>query len=268
MKQNRNTHSLTCPEKILKQNEPPEARTELIVPVRQIAEISNEWSEGQIVRRNGVKTITVRADVQRTMLAYKVLIDLKKELNEMQPGKGISISYGGEEETQIETFIPMGVALGVSIVLIFFILLFQFKTISYAFLIMTTMPLSLLGAGLGLWFTGYPFGITAFVGIISLMGIVVRNGIILIDYAIELQKRDGLTVYEAALAAGKRRLRPIFLTSFAAAVGVVPMILSGSSLWGPLGAVVCFGLLVSMLLTLLVLPALYYISFDRTKKTN
>lgn len=234
------------------------------VPVRQIAQISNEWGEGQIVRRNGVKTITVRADIQRVKLAYKVLADLKEEINEIDTGAGVNIAYGGEEESQLETFVPMAVALGVSIFLIFFILLFQFKKISYAFLIMTTMPLSLLGAGLGLWLTGYPFGLTAFVGIISLMGIVVRNGIILIDYAVELQKKNGLSVPEAALAAGKRRMRPIFLTSFAAAVGVVPMILSGSTLWGPLGAVVCFGLLVSMFLTLLTLPVLYNISFDRS----
>ncbi|UTW62437.1 efflux RND transporter permease subunit [bacterium SCSIO 12741] len=235
------------------------------VTVRQVADITNDWTEGQIVRRNGVKTITVRADVQRDKLAYKVLGDLKKGINQLDLDDQVKIGYGGEEESQIESFVPMSIAFAVSIFLIFIILLFQFKTVSYAFLIMTTMPLSLLGAGLGLWLTQYPFGLTAFVGIISLMGIVVRNGIILIDYAIELQKKQGLSLYEAALAAGKRRMRPIFLTSFAAAVGVVPMILSGSTLWGPLGSVVCFGLLVSMLLTLIVLPVLYNVSFGRTE---
>jgi multidrug efflux pump subunit AcrB len=89
------------------------------------------------------------------------------------------------------------------------------------------------------------------------MGIVVRNGIILIDYAEELRTKNGMTLLNAAIAAGKRRMRPIFLTSSAAAVGVVPMILSGSSLWGPLGSVICFGLLVSMILTLYVVPIMY-----------
>ena len=89
------------------------------------------------------------------------------------------------------------------------------------------------------------------------MGIVVRNGIILIDYAEELRNKNGMTLLNAAIAAGKRRMRPIFLTSSAAAVGVVPMILSGSSLWGPLGSVICFGLLVSMILTLYVVPIMY-----------
>jgi multidrug efflux pump subunit AcrB len=97
------------------------------------------------------------------------------------------------------------------------------------------------------------------------MGIVVRNGIILVDYAEELRHKKGYSVTDAAVAAGRRRMRPIFLTSFAAAIGVVPMILSGSTLWGPLGAVVCFGLLVSMALTIYVLPVLYQ-QFFRKKE--
>ena len=238
------------------------------VPVRQIANITTNWTESQIIRRNGLKTITVRADVQRDKLPYQVLPDLKTNISKVNTGSNINISYGGEEESQQETFIPMAMALLVSIFLIFFILLFQFKKASYSLLIMTTMPLSLLGAGLGLWITGYPFGLTSFVGIISLMGIVVRNGIILIDYALELQKKHGMSLLDASIAAGKRRMRPIFLTSIAAAIGVVPMVLSGSTLWGPLGAVVCFGLLVSMVLTLIILPVLYYVSFRKTSKTN
>lgn len=97
----------------------------------------------------------------------------------------------------------------------------------------------------------------------SLMGIVVRNGIILIDYAEELRSKQGMKLSESAISAGKRRMRPIFLTSFAAAIGVVPMIVSGSSLWGPLGSVVCFGLIVSMILTLYVLPVMYQQSLKK-----
>ncbi|MBQ4230246.1 MAG: TolC family protein, partial [Salinivirgaceae bacterium] len=118
------------------------------------------------------------------------------------------------------------------------------------------------GAVIGLKLTGYPFSITAFVGITSLCGMIVRNGIILIDYARELRDKEKLMVREAAIAAGKRRMRPIFLTSAAAAMGVVPMIISRSPLWGPLGTVICFGLLVSMVLALFVLPILYDVSYD------
>ena len=114
-----------------------------------------------------------------------------------------------------------------------------------------------------MYIIGYHFGITAFLGLISLAGIVVRNGIILIDYAIDLQENHGYSISEAAKAAGKRRMRPIFLTSMAAAMGVVPMIISQSPLWGPLGAVICFGMITGMILTLFILPVLYWISSEK-----
>jgi multidrug efflux pump subunit AcrB len=178
---------------------------------------------------------------------------------------GVSIEYGGELEGMIENYIPMGISLGVSVVLIFFILLIQFKTIRRALLIMSTMLLSLFGAALGLKLVGYPFGLTSFIGIIGLMGITVRNGIILIDYAMQLVTKEGYSYREAAIAAGKRRMRPIFLTSMAAAIGVVPMIMSNSPLWGPLGTVICFGLIFGMILTLYVLPVLYWKTTGKEK---
>jgi multidrug efflux pump subunit AcrB len=124
---------------------------------------------------------------------------------------------------------------------------------------MMTMPLCIFGAALGVAVTGYPFSTTAFIGLIGLIGIVVRNGIIYVSYAEELRREHGNSLEEAAISSAKRRMRPIFLTSAAAAVGVVPMILSRSPLWGPLGAVICFGLLFGLVLSLLVLPVLYYL---------
>ena len=234
------------------------------VPVRQVTTITTDWSEGQIIRRNGVRTITVRADVKRGVLPYKILAELKPELKKIKTGSDVQLTYGGEEESELENYTPLSKAMLAGVMLIYFILLFQFKRSRLVFLVMLTMPLSFLGAAMGLVLTGYPFGLTSFLGIMSLMGIVVRNGIILIDYAEELRNKNGMLLAEAAVAAGKRRMRPIFLTSFAAAVGVVPMIVSGSSLWGPLGAVVCFGLLISMILTLYVLPVMYHQSLKKS----
>ena len=233
------------------------------LPLRAIAELHPEWQEGQIVRRNGVRTLTVTADVGRKVIANDVFKEIKPLIDELELPKDVDITYGGEYQSSIENYIPMGYALLTSIVIIFLILLIQFKEIKKAILIMMTMPLSLFGAALGLYLIGYPFGITAFLGIISLAGIVVRNGIILIDYAVELEQKNGLSITDAAKAAGKRRMRPIFLTSAAAAVGVIPMILSGSPLWGPLGTVICFGLIISMVLTLYVLPVLYDLMFRK-----
>jgi outer membrane protein TolC len=169
---------------------------------------------------------------------------------------GYHIEYGGEEESQNDTSGDMNWALIVSLILIFIVLLLQFRTFLDPLIVMTAFPLALPGAALGLFVTRNPFGFTAFVGIISLGGLVVRNSIILID-AIYERTKAGTPLVQAAMEAGERRLRPIFLTTMAAAVGVVPMILSGSSLWSPLASVIAFGLLVSMFFTLIVIPVLF-----------
>ena len=233
------------------------------MPLRQVAEPVPDWHEGQIVRRNSIRTLTVRMDVRLEAVANSVLAGLQPDIERIKLPEGVEISYGGELELQHENLGPMGISLLMSIILIFLILLWHFKHLKHAMLSITTMPLSLLGAAFGLLVTGYPFGFTAFIGLLALCGIVVRNGIILIDFAEELRVNEGESVKEAAIHSAERRMRPIFLTSMAAAVGVTPMIISGSSLWGPLGTVICFGLLVSMLLTLFVLPALYWLFFRK-----
>ena len=236
------------------------------IPLRSFATFTPEWTQGTIVRRNGTPTLTIQIENNPIVSASAIMDQIKPQIDQLALPEGTSINYGGDLEARKEVFIPMAIALGLSIVLIFFILLLEFKKVRQAFLIMSTMLLSLPGAAIGLTIMHYPFSITAFIGITSLCGMVVRNGIILIDYARELRERDKMPIYQAALAAGKRRMRPIFLTSAAASVGVIPMILSRSPLWGPLGTVICFGLMISMVLTLFILPVLYCLvcGSDRT----
>jgi outer membrane protein TolC len=228
------------------------------VPLEEIASIRPAWSDGTILHRNGVPTVTVRVDVGRDVVSSTVQAEVERLVAALGEVPGVRIEYGGEMEMRLEMFGYLMRALGTSVVAIYLILLFQFRRHRKALLVMLTMPLSLLGALVGLQVTGYPFGFTAFVGVISLMGMVVRSGIILVDYAEHLQVDQGLSGKDAGFAAGKRRMRPVFLTSAAAAVGVVPLILSGSTLWAPLGTVICFGLIFSMVLTLFVLPVAYW----------
>lgn len=228
------------------------------LPLRSIASLQPEWTEGSIARRNGVRTITVKADIQGDLIPSNVLETVRPKIDELDLPAGLSLEYGGDYEASIENMIPLSYSLATSILIIFFILIIQFKTTRRALLVMSTILMSILGAALGLKLTGYPFGMTSFIGIMGLAGIIVRNGIILIDYAMRLVTNEGHTYKEAAIAAGKRRMRPIFLTAMAAAMGVVPMIVSRSPLWGPLGAVICFGLIVGMILTLMILPVLYW----------
>ncbi|HQG44737.1 MAG TPA: efflux RND transporter permease subunit [bacterium] len=228
------------------------------VPVRQIADLKPGWSEAEIVRRNGVRTLTVRCEVARRLYPAEVFTRLKPRVDRLALPEGVSLAYGGDYQDTLENMTPFYYSLATSIVLIFLILMVQYKRVKSALLIMMTLPLSVFGAAVGVFLTGYPFGVTAFVGVIGLMGIVVRNGVIFVTYADELRHEQGLAAAEAAMAAGKRRMRPIFLTSAAAAVGVIPMILSGSTLWGPAAAAICSGLVFALALSLLVLPVLYY----------
>ncbi|HEX3006538.1 MAG TPA: efflux RND transporter permease subunit, partial [Bacteroidales bacterium] len=232
------------------------------IPLRSFASFTPEWTEGTIAHRNGTRTLTLFVDNDLEGVGATIFDEIKPQIDNLKLPEGTSINYGGDFEGQVEVFTPMTIALGLSIVMIFFILLFQFKKEKLSLLIMSSMLLTLPGAAIGLKLMGYPFSITAFVGISSLCGMIVRNGIILIDYARELHENQRMPIHEAAIAAGKRRMRPIFLTSAAASVGVIPMILSRSPLWGPLGTVICFGLIVSMVLTLYILPVLYSLVYS------
>jgi multidrug efflux pump subunit AcrB len=229
--------------------------TNAVAPLRQIADIRPEWTVGRIRHRNGERTLTISCDAVRGGFPSRILEAIKPKLAAMPLPRGYAIRYGGEDEDSRETFGQMVVALSISLLAIFLVLLIQFRSLREVAIVLSSIPLSLMGAFLGLYLTGYDFGMTAFVGLISLTGIVVRNAIILVDYAKELIGK-GMDVRTAALEAGRRRLRPIFLTAMAAAIGVVPMILSGSSLWGPLASVIAFGVVFSMVMTLVVVPIL------------
>lgn len=226
------------------------------VPLRQIADIIPEWQAGKIMHRNGVRTLTVQSELAEGVLPAELVKVVQPEINKLQLPSGYRIEYGGEDANKKETFSQLVTVLMVSLVLIFFILLFQFRNLKESAIVMLTIPLSLFGAILGLYITGNNFSFTAFIGLISLSGIVVRNAIILVDHTNELMKH-GMDIRTAAIESGKRRLRPIFLTAMAAAIGVVPMIVSHSPMWAPLASVLAFGVVWSMLMALLSVPVLY-----------
>jgi multidrug efflux pump subunit AcrB/outer membrane protein TolC len=237
------------------------------VPLRSIATLDPEWQTSRIVRRNGMRTITVRGFVKQGWYGTDLLKEARPRIEALRLPLGYRLDYGGEKMNRDETFPHMVVALGISLLAIFLVMLVQFRTLAEPLVVMSSIPLALPGAALGLVITHNPFGFTAFIGMISLSGIVVRNAIILVDY-IKEKLAEGQTLEQAATDAGARRLRPIFLTSMAAAVGVTPMILSGSSLWSPLASVVAIGLICSMFFTLLVVPVLYVLVMSRTRKSG
>lgn len=238
------------------------------VPLRQFATIKPDFTDGCIVRRNGVRTISVVAEPMRGYNADKLAKQVEAKVAKLELPKDVEVHTGGMLEKDTETLPQVSTGVLIAVFIIFFILLFHFKRISLALVNLSSMSLCVFGAAVGLLVTGYDMSITGILGVVSLMGILVRNGIIMLDYAEELRRDKGLSVREAAFQAGERRMRPIFLTSAAASVGVLPMMLENNTLWSPMAAVVFFGTLISMVLIATVLPVLYAVVFDKSKQSK
>jgi multidrug efflux pump subunit AcrB len=231
------------------------------VQLQQIANIKPSWSQGQIVRRNGVRTVSIIADIARGYSQSKIIGKINKivenQIKSVLPDN-IVVSMGGVVENDAQVVPPIISGLSVSIILIFFFLLFNFKKVSIAATALLSILLCMFGAAIGLWIFDLEFGLTCVLGIISLMGIIVRNAIIMFDHAENLRKQQHFTARDAVYDAGKRRMLPIFLTSATTAVGVIPMIISNSSLWTPMGVIICFGTAVAMILVVTILPVVYW----------
>lgn len=235
------------------------------IPLRQVADVKAGWTDGSIVRRNGVRTISVMADVKRgynQVAAFKKVKAMVEQRIEPTMPKSIGVEYGGSDESDREAINPIIQGLIIAIIIIFFFLLISFKKISLALAALISLSFCLVGASVGVWISGQEFGLTCILGLISLMGIIVRNAIIMFDHAENLRKSK-VHVKEAAFDAGKRRMMPIFLTSATTAVGVIPMIISQSSLWMPMGIVILAGTIISMIMVVTILPVAYWKIFDR-----
>ena len=236
------------------------------VPLRQVADIVPSWQNGQIVRRNGVYTITVMADLRRGENGMEVTEKVQEALSNVKLSPEVTLAYGGELENSEEKMGPVMAGLAVAVVVIFFILVAHFHRLSLAALVFGSMLLCLFGAAVGVMIQGVTFGTTCILGLISLMGIIVRNGIIMFDYAEELRSTEKMCVRNAIYYSARRRMRPIFLTSAAASMGVIPMILGKSGLWMPMGTVICYGTLITMVFLLTVLPVTYLLLFCGSSK--
>lgn len=236
------------------------------VPLRQIARVEPVWKEGQIVRRNGIRTITVMAEVEKDINVMDKTREVREELGKRSLPDHVTMSYGGEWEESEEETPRILAALAIAVVIIFFILVWHFKKVSTAVLMLGSLSLCLFGAAAGVLIQGVDFSVTSTLGLISLMGILVRNGIIMFDYAEELRTTEKMTAHEAIFHSAERRMRPIFLTSAAASMGVIPMILGGSGLWMPMGTVIFYGTLITMLFILTIMPVAYWLMMSGTSK--
>lgn len=235
------------------------------VPVRQVADAEPVWKPENRTRINGESVITVNADMKYGYSQPVAMREIENFVDGYDLPEGVNIDYGGLNAMNGEIGPEIIAAFLCAVFVLFFFLLFHFKKISLAILTIALSTLCLFGAFFGLWIFGLDFSLTAVLGLISLVGIIVRNGILMFEYAEELRFSKGYSVRDAAEESGKRRMRPIFLTSCTTALGVLPMIISGDLLWMPMGVVICFGTLLSVYLITLIMPIAYWKIFRKAK---
>lgn len=234
-------------------------------PLQQFATVKPVWDYGLIGYYDGEPCITLIAENERNLNTISLTNELKEKLDNVKLEPGVSIAYGGDYENTFDILPEIIEALSIAIAIIFIIILLHYKQIGVSLILLLSLLLCIPGAALGLLVMDEPISLTCTLGLISLMGILVRNAIIMIDYAEQIQGEEKLDNMHASLESAKRRMRPIFLTSAAATMGVLPMVISGSALWKPMGTVIFFGTPLTMVFTLTVIPVALWIFTGKGK---
>ena len=234
------------------------SRTGALIPLNQLASIELEASPLLISHYNLDRNVSLTADVEGDASVQKVTLAIVDQLKAYQWPKGYSYEIGGEMESREESFGGMGQAMIIAMIAIFGVLVLQFRSYAQPFIVFSALPLAIIGSILALLITGNSFSFAAFIGLCSLVGIVVNNSIILVDYTNQL-RREGKPILEALKEAGETRFIPIVLTTMTTVGGLLPLTLAGGSLWEPMGWTIIGGLLTSTALTLVIVPVLYKI---------
>lgn len=223
-----------------------------------IATLGKAQLSTDITEENGQRVMTVTAGVGNTSLSGAI-DEVRKVLRETPLPPGYTATIGGAYRDQQRSFKEFGLVIAIAVVLVFFVMLATFKSFRLPLVILTAIPLALIGVALGLFITKTPFNVSSFMGLLLLVGIVVKNGILLIDVA-NRRRIEGATIEEALVIAGRTRLRPIVMTTFAAIGGLLPLAFglgAGAAMEKPLAIAVIGGLSTATAFTLIVIPVLY-----------
>ena len=234
------------------------------VPLSQVARLTPQFHPGELTHYGGVPTVSVISDVQRNINVIDRTEALMDSITHIELPEGVTLKRGGEWENTMNTLPEIGLGLAIAVVIIFLILLLHYAQVSTAIMLLFSLLLTLPGAAIGLRIQSVAISLTCVLGIVSLMGILVRNAIVLLDYAEEL-RNTGMTARQAVYHASMRRMRPIFLTSAAATMGVLPMIMGDSALWKPMGVVIFWGTPITMIFILTVIPVAYCMIKEHSK---
>ena len=233
-------------------------QTGKLIKLSELATVEEYLAPPEIERKTRQRMLTIKVTPHEVSLG-ELAATIQSVVDPMERPAGVTVRYGGDYEEQQESFADIGLLFALIIILVYVVMASQFESLSKPFIIMMSVPFAISGVIISLWVTDTSLDMIGALGIVMLVGIVVKNGIVLVDY-INLMRDRGYELNEAIQLSGQSRLRPVLMTAFTTLLGMVPMAVSsgeGSEMWRPLGIVVIGGLLVSTLVTLIVVPVMY-----------
>ncbi|MCK5129185.1 MAG: efflux RND transporter permease subunit [Clostridiales bacterium] len=236
------------------------------LPLDKFGEITSKESLYTVSTKDGDYQITISINAEHGIDSILLQSDIDNEIDDIDSGN-VDIAYGGEKELMVESFVELGIAAIVAIILIYVIMLIQFNSFLQPLVVLSTIPLSLIGSGIAAIIFNANISFTVVFGAIALMGIVVNAGILLIDY-INKAREQGVGLKKACYKSVERRIRPITLSSVTTIFGLIPLALYGGEFFNPMAITLIGGLATSTLLTIFVIPALYYMIEKRYKKNT
>lgn len=240
-----------------------------LLKLKELADIKEYWGPPNIERKRRERIVTVSATPEGVSLG-ELAEQIKAEVKQISVPQGVQVQVGGDYETQQESFADIATLFLLIVILVYIVMASQFESFSKPFIIMMSVPFAITGVILALLITGTSLNLIGSLGVVLLVGIVVKNGIVLVDY-INLMRDRGNELNEAIALSGQSRLRPVLMTAVTTILGMIPMTLStseGSETWVPMGIVVIGGLVVSTLVTLIVVPTLYAVMSRRGERNK
>ena len=243
------------------------------VRVKDVGKVVERFTPPTIERKDRERIITVSTVVNGVPMS-QVVEESQKAIDQMHIPVGVNIQLAGSFEDQQDSFRDLLTLAVLIVILVYIVMAAQFESYTYPAIIMTSLLFAFSGVFIILYLSGHTLNVMSMIGAIMLIGIVVKNGIVLIDY-ISLNRERGLSIRSAVILGGKSRLRPVVMTTLTTILGMVPMAVGtgqGAEMWRPMGTAVIGGLTFSTILTLLFVPALYcifaYVGVKRARKSN
>ncbi len=235
------------------------------IPLTDVAEINDGESLEYIRRYNGRPSVIIEAYTSEGSNTYELEADIEKLIDDV--GKELDALYKGDNEIISESLSGLAVELVIAVILIFLIMYFQFKSMRQPLIILTTIPLSFIGSLVAILLFKEKISITTLLGIAGLVGIVVNNGILLVEY-INTRMKKGDSVRGSCVKAVARRLRPIALASLTTIFGIIPLAVTGGDFFRPMAVTFMGGMMISAILVLIIVPGLYYVTYRKKDKKN